>query len=86
MDQTAIRFGYGALSEMGHDAKALSVPRLAPFRDKVFAGLETMETAAGALSESGVDFDSYVSMVHGSVIDSRKAANLCATYPADFPA
>jgi len=111
VDPTAIRFGPGALEEIGHDAKELGLERVALFSDKVVGGLEAMETIKTALSRSRVDFeafdevrieptdqsfiaasefareghfDGYVSLGGGSVIDSCKAANLYATYPADF--
>ncbi len=111
VDPTAIRFGPGALGEIGHDARELGLSRVAVFSDKVVAGLEAVNTVTEALSKSGVDFelytetrieptdqsfiaasnfaregdfDGYVSVGGGSVIDTCKAANLYATYPADF--
>ncbi|MDH3314386.1 MAG: iron-containing alcohol dehydrogenase [Gammaproteobacteria bacterium] len=111
VDPTAIRFGPGALKEIGHDANELSLKRVAVFTDKGVGGLEAVDAVKKALSKSGVefelydevrveptdqsfiaaskfasegDFDGYVSIGGGSVIDSAKAANLYATYPADF--
>ncbi len=111
VDPTAIRFGPGALNEIGHDARELGLARMAVFSDKVVGGLEAMEMVKKSLSKSGVDFevfdetqieptdqsfiaastfasegdfDGYISVGGGSVIDTCKAANLYATYPADF--
>ncbi len=111
VDPTAIRFGPGALKEIGHDAKELDLSRVAVFTDKVVGGLEAMDTVKKSLSKSGVDFEvydevrveptdqsfvsasefasegrfeGYISLGGGSVIDTAKAANLYATYPADF--
>lgn len=111
VDPAAIRFGPGALKEIGHDAKDLGLARVAVFTDKVVGGLEAMNTLEKALSESGVDFEvyddvrveptdqsfiaaskfasegsfeGYVSVGGGSVMDTAKAANLYAAYPAEF--
>jgi alcohol dehydrogenase class IV len=111
VDPTSIRFGSGALKEIGHDAKELGLARVAVFSDKVVSRLEAMDTVKQALANSGVDFevydevrveptdqsfssgsrfasegrfDGYISVGGGSVIDSAKAANLYASYPADF--
>ncbi len=41
---TAIRFGAGALEEIGHDASAMGLSRVAVFSDKMVAAPEAMDT------------------------------------------
>jgi len=111
VDPSAIRFGPGALAEIGDDIRALGAKRVALFTDAGVAGLECVDTVDKALRAADVDvavydavrveptdesfkaaarfaeegrFDAYVSVGGGSVIDTCKAANLYATYPAEF--
>jgi len=111
VDPTAIRFGPGALAEIGHEVRELGLRRIALFTDPGVAGLEAVAVVTSALRAFDVDvviydevrveptdksfqaaarfategrFDGYVSVGGGSVIDTCKAANLYATYPAAF--
>jgi alcohol dehydrogenase class IV len=59
VDPTAIRFGAGALAEIGHDARELGLARVAVFTDAVVANLEAMTTVTSALREAGVDVAVY---------------------------
>ena len=106
-----VKFGRGAIGEVGAEAAALGLRRVALFTDPRLAGLEFVERARQSLRAAGVDVaefdavrieptdgsfqaaaafasdahvDGYVSVGGGSVIDTAKAANLYATYPAPF--
>jgi hydroxyacid-oxoacid transhydrogenase len=106
-----VKFGRGAIGEVGPEAAALGLRRVALFTDPHLARLELVERARRSLREAGVDVaefdavrieptdasfreaaafavqaraDGYVSVGGGSVIDTAKAANLYATYPAPF--
>ncbi|MCP5150031.1 MAG: iron-containing alcohol dehydrogenase [Ectothiorhodospiraceae bacterium] len=111
VDPTAIRFGPGVIRELGAEAAALGMKRVALFTDKGVVGIPLFAAARASLAAAGIDvviyddvrveptdasfkdaarfategkFDGYVSVGGGSVIDTAKAANLYATYPADF--
>lgn len=111
VDVNAVKYGPGALREVGEDAVALGITRAAVFTDPVVGSLEPLQTLLGSLRAAGIDFelydqvrveptdesfrqaskfasegrfDGYISIGGGSVIDTCKAANLYATWPADF--
>lgn len=111
VEAARMKFGPGMLAELGGDAQALGMQRVALFTDPrvaatapFAAGLASLKAAgldvvvfdacrveptsasfleAAAFAADG-DFDGYVSIGGGSVIDTAKAANLYATYPAEF--
>ncbi|MBT3305507.1 MAG: iron-containing alcohol dehydrogenase [Alphaproteobacteria bacterium] len=106
-----IKFGTGSLSEIGDDAKALGMTRIALYTDPVVAKLAPIEIARKSLEAAGIDvavydeteveptdrsfkagtafalegnFDGFVSVGGGSVMDTAKASNLYSSYPDDF--
>lgn len=50
-----IKFGPGSLREVGHDAKALGMSRVALYTDKTVAQLECVSTVKQALSDANID-------------------------------
>ena len=111
IEASKLKFGLGAIHEVGADAKALGMTRVALYTDARVAKLEHVAHAANSLRGAGLDieiydaveveptdrsfmagaqfaregnFDGFVSVGGGSVMDTAKASNLYATYPADL--
>ena len=59
VDPSAIRFGPGALAEIGHDAREMGLERVALFTDRGVAGLEAVAIVKSALAAVGIDVDVY---------------------------
>ena len=111
VDVNRIRFGPGALRELGSEVALEGVKNAAVFTDTVVAKLELYSEALQSLRAAGVaievydevrveptdqsfqaasqfagdhQFDGFVSIGGGSVIDICKAANLFSSHAADF--
>jgi len=111
MEAPKIKFGAGSLGELGDDAKALGMTKVALYTDPTVAKLEPLAIARKSLLDAGIDvavydkaeveptdrsfkagtefanagnFDGFVSVGGGSVMDTAKASNLYSTYPDDF--
>ncbi len=106
-----IKFGAGALRELGADAQSLGMRRVGFFVDPHVLASEPGQAALASLRAAGVDvgvydaarcepdsdsferaaafaregnFDGFVSLGGGSVMDTAKAANLLATHPDEL--
>jgi len=73
-----IKFGVGSLDEIGVDAKALGMSRVALFTDPVVAKLEPMDIARRALMSAGLDVVVYDAVEVEPTDRSFKAATLFA--------
>ena len=54
-----IKFGAGSLSEIGDDAQALGMTRVALYTDPVVADLEPVDIACKSLNAAGIDIAVY---------------------------
>ncbi len=59
MEAPKIKFGLGSLTELGDDAKALGMTRVAFYTDSTVVKLEPVETAKKSLKAAGIDFAVY---------------------------
>ena len=59
VDPSAIRYGQGALAEVGHEARELGLKRVALFTDRRVAALECVATVRAALQAAGVEVAVY---------------------------
>lgn len=55
VDPVPLKYGHGALAELGADAKALGMTRVALFTDRTVGALPCVETARAALAAEGLD-------------------------------
>ena len=78
VDPPKIKFGVGALSEIGADAKALGLKRVALFCDPRVAKLAPLETARKALAGVGIDVAVYDAIEVEPTDRSFKAATAFA--------
>ncbi len=59
VDISAIKFGPGALQEVGEDARDLGLKRVAVFTDPILAKLPYLQTVSASLLQAGVDAEVY---------------------------
>ncbi|MBB4287566.1 hydroxyacid-oxoacid transhydrogenase [Roseospira goensis] len=55
VDTVPLKYGHGALRELGHDLKALNARRIALFTDRHLAALEHVAIAREAIARAGLD-------------------------------
>ncbi|EKV31274.1 Alcohol dehydrogenase [Caenispirillum salinarum AK4] len=55
VDPVPLKYGHGALAEIGDDAKAMGMTRVALFTDRTVGGLECVATARKALQDAGME-------------------------------
>jgi len=95
MDTSSIKYGPGATREVGEELRRLGARRILVVTDPTVARLAPVATTLAAIRAAGIDAelfdrvrveptDAYVAVGGGSSIDTAKAANLYATYPADL--
>jgi hydroxyacid-oxoacid transhydrogenase len=97
MDASSIKYGPGVTCEVGYDMSQLGARRVMVLTDSNLADSSSVAVTLEALRSEGIaslreaiqfatdgGFDGYVAVGGGSTMDTAKAANLYATYPADF--
>lgn len=57
VDPVPLKYGHGALSEIGEDAKALGMTRVALFTDRTVGTLPCVSTAREALTGAGLEVE-----------------------------
>ena len=57
VDSTSVKFGPGALREVGHDAKGMGMTRVGLYTDRNVARLEALETTVRSLRGEGIDVE-----------------------------
>ena len=59
VNNTKLKFGKGALREIGHDSKYLSLKRVALFTDSFIKGQPCFEMVKKSLNEHNIDFETF---------------------------
>ena len=90
IDTSSIKYGPGVTREVGYEMRRFGARRVAVLTDPDLAQSEPVLVTLSALRAEAIEFategafDGYVAVGGGSTMDTAKAANLYATYPADF--